>query len=94
MLLESLFLGFKYKSMLEKQEEFISRFDCEFKLSMFPFDMHVCEINISLVGSGEFTPVFDMSVSRHFNKPQTWLNYSFFLEHVYLFKKILLGLFI
>ncbi|XP_064081929.1 uncharacterized protein LOC135198288 [Macrobrachium nipponense] len=48
---------------LEKDDDFLVSYLCDFELDYFPFDCHVCYIEIVIVNHGSFTSHFDMAVS-------------------------------
>ncbi|XP_069974170.1 uncharacterized protein [Penaeus vannamei] len=49
-------------SFLEYNETFAFSFDCEFDLELYPFDSHVCWIDLSVSRKGSFHAFFDPGV--------------------------------
>nr|XP_045603292.1 uncharacterized protein LOC123761356 [Procambarus clarkii] len=46
-------------AILERQENFMAACICDFDLTIFPFDVHECHINISIINTGTFYSTFE-----------------------------------
>ncbi|XP_053633497.2 uncharacterized protein [Cherax quadricarinatus] len=46
-------------AILERQENFMAACICDFDLTNFPFDVHECHINISIINRGTFHSTFE-----------------------------------
>lgn len=44
---------------LQRREDFMASYICNFDLSLFPFDVHECHVNISVMNHGSFYSSFD-----------------------------------
>ncbi|XP_047475759.1 uncharacterized protein LOC125029721 isoform X1 [Penaeus chinensis] len=44
---------------LQRREDFMASYICNFDLSLFPFDVHECHVNISVMNRGSFYASFD-----------------------------------
>ena len=59
---EYVYDGSKDASII-RTEEFLAGFICKFELYLFPFDNHVCHINISIINTASSIGYFNISVS-------------------------------
>ncbi|XP_042861045.1 uncharacterized protein LOC122246510 isoform X2 [Penaeus japonicus] len=47
------------EAVLQRHEDFMASYICNFDLSLFPFDVHECHVNISVMNHGSFYSSFD-----------------------------------
>lgn len=59
-------LGYVYNTsenaVLVRSETSTAAYHCYFDLQLFPFDVHVCNVEVKILNSGSFSAYFDTSV--------------------------------